>query len=112
MARCIANARPAVSNPKTVARLVGLLFVTSGANTKIVVTRVLYETNTHKALLEEMKRYPGAYVGDVRMDREEGKNLVRAVVRGPTGFSAKDAGMIESKLRHGASGLDEVAGTR
>lgn len=78
--------------------LVVLLFAVLGANTKIVVTRFLYETHTRKALLEEMKRYPGAYVSDVRMDREEGKNMVRAVVRSPYSFSAQDVGMIESKL--------------
>lgn len=78
--------------------LVILLFAALGTNTKIVVTRILYETHTRKALLEEMKRYPGAYVSGVRMDQEEGKNLVRAVVRSPYSFSAKDVGTIESKL--------------
>lgn len=78
--------------------LVILLSVVLWANTDIVLARMLYETNTRKALFEEMKRYPGAYVSEVRMGREEGKTLVRVVVRSPYSFSAKDVGIIESKL--------------
>jgi hypothetical protein len=78
--------------------LIILLFIALGANTKMVVTRILYETNTRKVLLEEIKHYPGAHISDIRMDQEEGKNLVRVVVGSPNNFSAKEVGMIESKL--------------
>jgi uncharacterized hydrophobic protein (TIGR00271 family) len=78
--------------------LVILLFIALGANTKMVVTRILYETNTRKTLLEAIRHYPGAHISDIRMDQEEGKNLVRVVVGSPHNFTSKEVGMIESKL--------------
>lgn len=78
--------------------LIGLLFTALGANTKMVVTQVLYETNVRKALRQEMKNYPGAFISDVRIDREDDKNLIRIVVRSPYSFTAKDVGNIETKL--------------
>jgi|APDOM4702015248_1054824.scaffolds.fasta_scaffold47007_1 uncharacterized hydrophobic protein (TIGR00271 family) len=85
--------------------LVILLFIALGANTKMVVTQILYETNTRKVLLEAIKHYPGAHISDIRMDQEEGKNLVRVVVGSPNNFSAKEVSMIESKLPVAPNGL-------
>ncbi|MCK9604998.1 MAG: DUF389 domain-containing protein [Methylomonas sp.] len=78
--------------------LIGLLFTALGANTKMVITQILYETNVRKALRQEIKRYPGAYMSEARINQEDGKNLVRIVVRSPHAFSAKQVGGIESKL--------------
>jgi len=78
--------------------LIGLLFVALGANTKMVVTQVLFETNVRKAIREEMKFYPGAYMSDVRIDQEDDKNVIRIVVRSPFGFSPKEVENIEAKL--------------
>lgn len=85
--------------------LVIVLFVALSANTKILVTRVLYETNTRKVLLDELDHYPGAYVSDVRVTTEAGKNVVRVAVRSPFAFSAKEVGLIESKLPTSQDGL-------
>ncbi len=85
--------------------LVIFLFIALGANTKMVVSRILYETDTRKALLKEIKDYPGAHISDIEMDQEEGKNLVRVVVGSPLNFSAKDVGMIEAKLPSAPNGL-------
>ena len=85
--------------------LVILLFIALWANTRMVVTRILYETNTRKVLLKEISDYPGAHISDVRMNQEEGKNLVRVVVGSPRNFSAKDVGMIEAKLPAAPNGL-------
>lgn len=78
--------------------LIGLLFAALSANTKMVVTQVLYETSVRKALRQEIKNYPGAHMSEVRIDQEPGKNLIRIVVRSPQAFSAKQVGDIESKL--------------
>ena len=85
--------------------LIILLFIALWANTRMVVTRILYETNTRKVLLKEISDYPGAHISDVRMNQEEGKNLVRVVVGSPRNFSAKDVGMIEAKLPAAPNGL-------
>jgi hypothetical protein len=71
----------------------------------MVVTRILYETNTRKVLLRQIKDYPGAHISDVRMNQEECKNLVRVVVGSPHSFSAKEVGMIEAKLPAAPNGL-------
>lgn len=63
----------------------------------MVLTQILYETNVRKALRQEMKSYPDAFISDVKIDREEGKNLILIVVRSPYPFTAKEIGNIESK---------------
>lgn len=75
-----------------------LLFVTLTANTKILVSKVVYETKVRNVLTEEIQNYPGAYVGEVRISPEDGKNIIRTVVRSPMSFSAKDVAAIEAKL--------------
>lgn len=78
--------------------MMALLFAALGANTKIVLSQLLYETNVRKALHQEMKNYPGAYLSDARITQEDDKNLVRIVVRSPYAFSSSDVGNIEAKL--------------
>lgn len=78
--------------------LIALLFAALGANTKIILSQVLYETNIRKVLNKEMKNFPGAYMSDARINQEDDKNLVRIVVRSPYAFSASEVGGIEAKL--------------
>ncbi len=59
---------------------------------------MLYETNVRKALQQEIKSFPGAYMSDARITQEDDKNLVRIVVRSPYAFSPSEVGDIESKL--------------
>ena len=82
-----------------------LLFVTLSANTKILVSQVIYETKVRNILVEEFQNYPGAYVSDVRFSPENGKNIIRVVVRSPKIISAQDIAMIESKLPDSSNNL-------
>lgn len=78
--------------------LMVLLFVTLSANTKLLIDKITFETKTRSALANEMLQHPGAYISEVQITTEYGKNIVRAIVRSPKGLSAKDVAMIESKL--------------
>jgi len=75
-----------------------LLFVTLGANTKLLVDNIIFETKVRNVLTREMQSYPGAYVSETRIALENGKTIVRAVVRSPKIFFAEDVAKIESKL--------------
>lgn len=75
-----------------------LLFVTLGANTKLLVDKISFETEVRNVLVREMHSYPGAYVSETRIALENGKTIVRAVIRSPNSFSAEDVAKIESKL--------------
>ena len=78
--------------------LMALLFVMLGANTKELVTKMLFETSTRKILLEELKPYPGSQLLGLRIAKEEGANIIRAIVHSPFNFSAQDVAKFESKL--------------
>ncbi|MBP6057526.1 MAG: DUF389 domain-containing protein [Nitrosomonas sp.] len=75
-----------------------LLFVTLGTNTKLLVDKVNFETKVRNILIREMNSYPGAYVSETRLALENGKMIIRAVVRSPNSFSSEDVARIESKL--------------
>lgn len=75
-----------------------LLFVTLGANTKLLVDNITFETKVRNVLAREMQSYPGAYVSEIRIALENGETIVRAVIRSPKSFSAEDVAKIESKL--------------
>jgi uncharacterized hydrophobic protein (TIGR00271 family) len=84
-------------NGISLAMVVGL-FLALGASTQALLSKARYEKNTRNALIEEMRRFPGASVSDVSIDREAGKILVRAVVQSPYGFTFAEIGDFESKL--------------
>jgi uncharacterized hydrophobic protein (TIGR00271 family) len=85
--------------------LMATLFISLGANTKLVVVKMLFDTNTRKVLLQELEHYPGASLDELSVRREEGMYIVRAVVRSPFGFSAHNVGLLESKLPASPNGL-------
>jgi uncharacterized hydrophobic protein (TIGR00271 family) len=64
-----------------------------------VVARQLYETSTRFTLQEEIKTSLGSYLAEVRFEKTvPGKNIVRAVVRGPHPPSAAQVAALEAKL--------------
>ncbi len=81
------------------------LSVILGANTKVVIAEIIYETNIRNVLTSEIDNYSGAHVSEVRIAQGNTKNIVRAVVRSPQSFTAKDVAMIESKLPKPPNGL-------
>ena len=78
--------------------LVILLFVVLGANTREVVSNMLFESNVRKILLEELKAYPGSQLLVLRIAHEDNKNIVRTQINSPFDFSAEDVAKFESKL--------------
>jgi len=78
--------------------LLGLLFTILSFNTKVLVSKAVYEANVSKVLSEEIKLYAGAKMGDIEIDQEAGKNVVRFLIHSPYAFSALDVANIESKL--------------
>lgn len=78
--------------------LVAVLFLVLGYNTKILLSRVLYEANVRKALVSGLQPFSEAYLDIVRIDKEDGATLVRALVRSPYGFTAEEVKALEDKL--------------
>ncbi|MDO8846519.1 MAG: DUF389 domain-containing protein [Methylicorpusculum sp.] len=78
--------------------LITLLFVVLGANTKEVIGKMLFETNARKILLDELKAYRGAQLLSLRIDNDDGKNIIRAQVNSPLDFTAQDVAKFESKF--------------
>ena len=78
--------------------LMVLLFVVLGANTNKLVTSMLFEASTRKVLYEELKPYAGSQLLNLRIDKEDGHTIIRALVHSPYDFSAQDVTKLESKL--------------
>lgn len=83
--------------------LMVLLFLTLSANTKLLIDKITYETKVRNVLTSQIDQYPGAYISEVRIAMEDGKTIIRAVVRSPNSFSAADVAAIESKLPESTS---------
>ena len=64
-----------------------------------IVSRQLYETSTRFTLQREINASAGSHLVEVRFDDTvPGKNIVRAVVRGPNPPSAAEIAAMEAKL--------------
>ena len=81
-----------------------ILGIILGVSTHRAVSNLLFETNVRKTLQERLKKYPGAYLADVRFDREDDDTVVRAVVRSPSHFSARDVADMEDQLPSNPNG--------
>lgn len=73
-----------------------VLFTTS---LQRVVARQLYETSVRSTLQEEIKDSVGSHLVEVRFDETvPGRNIIRAVIRGPHPPSAAQVATLEAKL--------------
>ena len=68
------------------------------ANLHGLVRSELYKNAVHKTLQADLVPYPGAYLADVRFTRSGESTIVRALVRGPTPFSAAQVADMERTL--------------
>ena len=64
-----------------------------------ILAKRLYEAAIQSTLLKEIDSSPGSHLVEVRFEETaQGKNLVRAIVRGPNSPTATQVATIESKL--------------
>jgi uncharacterized hydrophobic protein (TIGR00271 family) len=86
------------SNVVSIAILCLLAFVLTDSLHKILA-RKLYESSTQFVLQREIDEAAGSHLVEVRFeDTTDGKNLIRAVVRGPNPPSAEQVAAMEAKL--------------
>jgi len=62
------------------------------------VSAMLFEADVRKTLQGYLKNHPESHLAEVRFDTADGKILVRAVIRSPAPFSARDVEGMESRL--------------
>lgn len=62
------------------------------------VSKLLFESNVRQTLDRELTHYPGSYLDDVRFSPDLGKTTIRAVVRGPAPFSAKQVAALRRSV--------------
>lgn len=94
---CYKNKKVVSLNVVSVSLLV-LLFSILSINTKVLISKAVYEANIRKVLSEEIKQFAGAKIGAIEIDQENKQNLVRLLIHSPYAFSANDVGILESKL--------------
>src|SRR5262249_31072337 len=70
-----------------------------------VVTDAAFTARTSGILREELRNYPGAYLAEVRHNREQGRLVIRAVIRGPQPLSPREVAALESRLPAEVDGL-------
>jgi uncharacterized hydrophobic protein (TIGR00271 family) len=63
-----------------------------------LITNELYAASVRKILRAEAVAHKGAYLADVRFQRESGRSLVVAVYRTPEPFAPREVSAIEPKL--------------
>lgn len=68
------------------------------ANLRNVVADQFYKTAIRKTIQEELVKFPGSYLADVRFEIKTGVVIVRAVVRGPHELTPNEVASIEAKL--------------
>jgi uncharacterized hydrophobic protein (TIGR00271 family) len=86
------------SNAVSIAILCLLAFVLTDSLQEILA-RKLYESSTQFVLQREIDEAAGSHLVEVRFeDTTDGKNLIRAVVRGPNPPSAEQVAAMEAKL--------------
>lgn len=77
-----------------------ILVIILGENLRVVIDNALFEAAVTKTINQELAAYPGTFLDDVRIARDEvpGKTIVRAVLRGPQLPGARQIGFWEDKL--------------
>jgi uncharacterized hydrophobic protein (TIGR00271 family) len=92
-----AGYRALVRNSVSMALLIALAIVL-GISTHRGVQNLLFETKTRDILQQNIDRFPGANLSEVRFERTNKGPVVRAVVRSPSHFSAGDVAALERQL--------------
>ncbi|MCX7098962.1 MAG: DUF389 domain-containing protein [Methylococcales bacterium] len=85
--------------------LLVFLFVVLGANTNKLVANMLFEANTRKVLVEQLKPYPGCKLLNLSIGKGDGVTIVRALVHSPFDFTAPDVAKLEALLPASPNGL-------
>jgi uncharacterized hydrophobic protein (TIGR00271 family) len=79
-----------------------ILLITLGVflwvRTYNAVSSMLFEADIRKTLQGYLKNHPESHLAEVRFDTADGKILVRAVIRSPAPFSARDVEGMKSRL--------------
>jgi hypothetical protein len=85
-----------------------ILAVLLSLNLRRLIMNELYETSVRKILKDEGATHKGAYLEEVRFQRDFRRDLVVAVYRTPAPFTPDEIGAIEPKLpmRPGAHSLE------
>lgn len=68
------------------------------------VSKLVFESNTRRALDRALTTYPGSYLDEVRFSRESRETIIRAVVRGPARFTAQQVARIEDQVPNAPNG--------
>ena len=85
-----------------------ILGVVLGIQLRQMVTSEVYKTSVRKILNAVPATHKGAYLADVRLQRNAGRTLVVAVYRTPAPFTPEEVGALERRLplMPGASSLE------
>ena len=75
-----------------------VLVVVLSLNLRRLVVNEVYKASVRKILGSEAAAHKGAYLEEVRFQRDNGRNLVVAVYRTPEPFTPEEVGAIEPKL--------------
>jgi uncharacterized hydrophobic protein (TIGR00271 family) len=75
-----------------------VLTVLLSLNLRRLILSEVYEASVRKILRAEAAARKGAYLAEVRFQRDAGRNLVVAVYRTPVPFTPEQVGIIEKKL--------------
>ncbi len=84
--------------------IVCVLAAALGLRLHRVITTALFETQVRNVLQQQAERLPGTYVDTVSFRQREGRDLIRAVVRGPEALSADQVAAMQSALPRSPDG--------